>query len=333
MIEWEGFKGTKWQKSIDVDNFIESNYKEYTGDDSFLKGISKSTAKVWKKCKKLLAKEAISGVLDVETFTMSGIDNFDPGYIDKHNEVILGLQTDEPLKRIINPYGGLRMVKKSLDAYGFHLDKELELSFKEFRKTHNDGVFDAYTSDIRKARHSHLITGLPDAYGRGRIIGDYRRLALYGADYLIEAKKEDLEKLNNVTNLAVIQLREEVQEQIRALEQIKSMAMRYDIDVSKPATNAQDAIQWTYFAYLAAVKQNNGAATSIGRNAAFFDIYLERDIEKGVLTEEEAQELIDQFIIKLRLVRHLRTPEYNELFAGDPTWVTESIGGMMIDEK
>ena len=333
MIEWEGFKGTKWQKSIDVDNFIETNYKEYTGDDSFLKGISKSTAKVWKKCKKLLAKEAISGVLDVETFIMSGIDNFDPGYIDKHNEVILGLQTDEPLKRIVNPYGGLRMVKKSLDAYGFHLDKELELNFKEFRKTHNDGVFDAYTSDIRKARHSHLITGLPDAYGRGRIIGDYRRLALYGADYLIEAKKADLEKLNNVTNLAVIQLREEVQEQIRALEQIKSMAMRYGIDVSKPATNAQDAIQWTYFAYLAAVKQNNGAATSIGRNAAFFDIYLERDIEKGVLTEEEAQELIDQFIIKLRFVRHLRTPEYNELFAGDPTWVTESIGGMMNDEK
>ena len=264
---------------------------------------------------------------------MSGIDNFDPGYIDKHNEVILGLQTDEPLKRIVNPYGGLRMVKKSLDAYGFHLDKELELNFKEFRKTHNDGVFDAYTSDIRKARHSHLITGLPDAYGRGRIIGDYRRLALYGADYLIETKKEDLEKLNNVTNLSVIQLREEVQEQIRALEEIKSMAMRYDIDVSKPATNAQDAIQWTYFAYLAAVKQNNGAATSIGRNAAFFDIYLERDIEKGVLTEEEAQELIDQFIIKLRLVRHLRTPDYNELFAGDPTWVTESIGGMMNDDK
>ena len=333
MIEWEGFKGTKWQKSIDVDNFIESNYKEYTGDESFLKGISKSTSKVWKKCRKLLAKESISGVLDVETFIMSGIDNFDPGYIDKHNEVILGLQTDEPLKRIVNPYGGLRMVKKSLDAYGFHLEKELELNFKEFRKTHNDGVFDAYTSDIRKARHSHLITGLPDAYGRGRIIGDYRRLALYGADYLIEAKKEDLEKLNNVTNLSVIQLREEVQEQIRALEQIKSMAMRYDIDVSKPATNAQDAIQWTYFAYLAAVKQNNGAATSIGRNAAFFDIYLERDIEKGVLTEDEAQELIDQFIIKLRLVRHLRTPEYNELFAGDPTWVTESIGGMMNDEK
>ena len=333
MIEWEGFKGTKWQKSIDVDNFIEQNYKEYTGDDSFLKGPTKSTSKVWKKCKKLLAKESISGVLDVETFIMSGIDSFEPGYIDRFNEVIVGLQTDEPLKRIVNPYGGLRMVKKSLDAYGFHLDKELELSFKDFRKTHNDGVFDAYTDDIKKARHNHLITGLPDAYGRGRIIGDYRRLALYGADFLIDEKKKDLLKLENITNISTIQLREEVNEQIKALEQIKSMASRYGIDVSKPATNAQDAIQWTYFAYLAAVKQNNGAATSIGRNAAFFDIYLERDIEKGVLTEEDAQELIDQFVIKLRLVRHLRTPEYNELFAGDPTWVTESIAGMMNDEK
>ena len=333
MIEWEGFKGTSWKKNIDVNNFVEVNYKEYTGDDTFLKGISKSTSKVWKRCKKLLAKEAISGVLDVETFIMSGIDNFEPGYISKGNEVIVGLQTDEPLKRIVNPYGGLRMVKKSLDSYGFHLDKELELNFKEFRKTHNDGVFDAYTSDIRKARHSHLITGLPDAYGRGRIIGDYRRLALYGADFLIAEKKKDLEKLNNISDTATITLREEVKEQIKALEQIKSMTLRYGIDVSKPAETAQDAIQWTYFAYLAAVKQNNGAATSIGRNAAFFDIYIERDIEKGILTEEEAQELVDQFVIKLRLVRHLRTPEYNELFAGDPTWVTESIGGMCDDEK
>lgn len=331
MKEWEGFKGTKWQTKIDVDAFLEANYKEYTGDDTFLKGISKSTSKVWKKCKKLLAKEAISGVLDVETYIMSGIDNFEAGYIDRFNEVIVGLQTDEPLKRIVNPYGGLRMVKKSLEAYGFHLDKELELNFKEFRKTHNEGVFDAYTAEIRKARHNHLITGLPDAYGRGRIIGDYRRLALYGADYLIEAKKADLEKLNNITDVSVIELREDVKEQIKALELIKKMAMRYDIDVSKPAETAQDAIQWTYFAYLAAVKQNNGAATSIGRNSTFFDIYIERDIEKGILTEEDAQELIDQFIIKLRLVRHLRTPEYNELFAGDPTWVTESIGGMMDD--
>ena len=329
MIAWEGFKGTKWQKSVNVNDFLESNYKEYTGDDTFLKGISKNTSKVWKKCKKLLAKEAISGVLDVDTFIMSGIDNFEPGYIDKSSEVIFGLQTDEPLKRIVNPYGGLRMVKKSLDSYGFHLEKELELSFKEFRKTHNDGVFDAYTDEIKKARHNHLITGLPDAYGRGRIIGDYRRLALYGADFLIEDKKKDLQKLTNITDVSVIQLREDVNEQIKALELIKKMASRYGFDVSKPANDAKEAVQWTYFAYLAAVKQNNGAATSVGRNTAFFDIYIERDIEKGILTEEEAQELIDQFVIKLRLVRHLRTPEYNELFAGDPTWVTESIGGMM----
>jgi len=333
MMEWEGFKGTKWQKNIDVDNFIEQNYKEYLGDDTFLSGISYNTEKVWKKCKKLLAKEAISGVLDVETFIMSGIDNFEPGYIDRKYEVIVGLQTDEPLKRIVNPYGGLRMVKKSLESYGFHLEKELEENIKEFRKTHNDGVFDAYTNEIKLARHNHLITGLPDAYGRGRIIGDYRRLALYGADFLIAEKKKDLEKLSDIVNISTIQLREDVKEQIKALEQIKSMASRYGFDVSKPASNAKEAIQWVYFAYLAAIKQNNGAATSIGRNAAFFDIYIERDIEKGILTEEYAQELIDQFVIKLRLVRHLRTPEYNELFAGDPTWVTESIGGMMDDEK
>ena len=333
MNEWNGFKGTKWKKSVDVEDFIISNYKEYTEDDSFLSGISKKTSKVWNKCKKLLAKEAISGVLDVETFIMSGIDNFEVGYIDRANEVIVGLQTDAPLKRIVNPYGGFGMVKKSLDAYGFHLEKELEESIREFRKTHNEGVFDAYTDEIKKARHNHLITGLPDAYGRGRVIGDYRRLALYGADFLIEQKKEDLNKLTDITDVSVIQLREDVKEQIKALELIKKMCLRYGFDVSKPATNAKEAIQWTYFAYLAAVKQNNGAATSVGRNTAFFDIYIEKDIESGLLTEEEAQELIDQFVIKLRLVRHLRTPEYNELFAGDPTWVTESIGGMLDDEK
>ena len=333
MKEWEGFKGTKWQNNIDVQNFIESNYKEYVDDDSFLTGISKKTSKVWNKCKKLLAKEAISGVLDVETFIMSGIDNFNVGYIDRSNEVIVGLQTDEPLKRIVNPYGGYRMVKKSLEAYGFHLDKELEQNFKEFRKTHNDGVFDAYTDEIKKARHNHLITGLPDAYGRGRIIGDYRRLALYGADRLIEQKKSDLSKLKEINDVVTIQLREEVSEQIKALELIKKMCERYGFDVSKPARNAKEAIQWTYFAYLAAIKQNNGAATSIGRNTTFFDIYIERDIESGILKEEEAQELIDQFVIKLRLVRHLRTPEYNELFAGDPTWVTESIGGMLDSDR
>lgn len=333
MEAWSNFKGTKWKKEIDVSDFIQNNYKEYTDDDSFLKGISKKTSKVWSKCKKLLAKEAISGVLDVDTFNMSGIDSFNPGYISRKDEVIVGLQTDEPLKRIVNPYGGLRMVEKSLEAYGYHLDQDLENKFKEYRKTHNEGVFDAYTSDIRVARHNHLITGLPDAYGRGRIIGDYRRLALYGIDFLIDKKKEDLDKLTDITSTDVIQLREDINEQIKALNDIKKMASRYGYDISKPAMNAKEAIQWTYFAYLAAAKQNNGAATSIGRNTTFFDIYIENDIQKGILTEEEAQELIDQYVIKLRLIRHLRTPEYNELFAGDPTWVTESIGGMLDSSK
>ena len=333
MNEWEGFSGTKWKKDIDVADFIKCNYTEYTSDESFLKGCSKKTAKVWNKCSKLLKKEAISGVLDVDTYNMSGIDSFDAGYIDRANEVIVGLQTDKPLKRIVNPYGGLRMVKKSLESYGYHLDKKLEEQFSEFRKTHNEGVFSAYTNDIRVARHNHLITGLPDAYGRGRIIGDYRRVALYGIDFLIECKEKDLEKYKDISNISIIQLREDITEQIKALNLMKKMASRYGLDISKPASNAKEAIQFTYFAYLAAVKQNNGAATSIGRNTTFFDIYIERDMKKGILTEEEAQELIDQYVIKLRLVRHLRTPEYNELFAGDPTWVTESIGGLLDSEK
>ena len=332
MDEWEGFKGTKWQKSIDVEDFITSNYHEYREDESFLKPASKKTIKLWEKCKKLLKKEAISGVLNVETYRISGIDSFDPGYIERHNEVIVGLQTDEPLKRIINPYGGMRMVTSALESYGYALDKDIERHFNEFRKTHNEGVYDAYTNDIRRAHHTKLITGLPDAYGRGRIIGDYRRCALYGIDILIEKKKEDLLKLENISDIAVIQLREDINEQIKALGQIKKMAYRYGFDISKPAKDAKEAIQWTYFAYLAAVKQNNGAATSIGRNTTFFDIYIERDIEKGILTEAKAQELIDQYVIKLRLVRHLRTPSYNELFAGDPTWVTETIGGVIDKE-
>jgi len=333
MEAWEKFKGTKWKKNIDVENFIETNYKEYLNDESFLVGISEKTSKVWHKCKKLLAKESITGVLDVETHIISGIDNFEPGYIDRKNEVIVGLQTDEPLKRIINPYGGMRVVKKSLESYGYTMDKEVERYFNEFRKTHNDGVFDAYTKDIRKARTNHLITGLPDAYGRGRLIGDYRRLALYGADFLIEAKENDLLKLEDPITQSTIRLREEVREQIKALKEIKQMASRYGFDVSKPATTAKEAIQWLYFAYLAGAKQNNGAATSIGRNTTFLDIYIERDIEAGILTEKEAQELIDQYVIKLRFIRHLRAPEYNALFAGDPTWVTESIGGMLDDER
>ena len=332
-VAWEGFKGVKWQRSIDVANFIEMNYDEYTGDETFLTGKSSKTAKVWKKCESLLKKEAISGVLDVETDIIAGIDNFEPGYIDRKNEVIVGLQTDEALKRIINPYGGMRMVKKSLEAYGFRMDKDLHDKFVEFRKTHNDGVFDAYTKDIRKARSNHLITGLPDAYGRGRIIGDYRRMALYGADYIIVKKEEDLDKLSSTINNSTIRIREEVREQIKALKETVKMASRYGYDISKPATCAKEAVQWLYFAYLAAVKQNNGAATSIGRNTTFIDIYIKRDMDKGILTEEDAQEIIDQFVIKLRLVRHLRTPEYDSLFAGDPTWVTESIGGMLNDTK
>ncbi len=332
-VAWEGFKGVKWQRNIDVANFIEMNYDEYTGDETFLTGKSSKTAKVWKKCESLLKKEAISGVLDVETDIIAGIDNFEPGYIDRKNEVIVGLQTDEALKRIINPYGGMRMVKKSLEAYGFRMDKDIYDKFVEFRKTHNDGVFDAYTKDIRKARTNHLITGLPDAYGRGRIIGDYRRMALYGADYIIAKKEEDLDKLSSTINNSTIRIREEVREQIKALKETVKMALRYGYDISKPAMNAKEAVQWLYFAYLAAVKQNNGAATSIGRNTTFIDIYIKRDMDKGILTEEEAQEIIDQFVIKLRLVRHLRTPEYDSLFAGDPTWVTESIGGMLDDTK
>ncbi len=329
---WKGFNGDKWKETIDVSDFILNNYKEYRGDDSFLCGISNKTKKVWEKCEKLLAKEAKVGLLDVETKAVSGINTFKPGYIDKRNEVIVGLQTDKPLKRIVNLYGGTRMAEKALAAYKRELDPTIKKHFWEYRKTHNDGVFDAYTPEIRKARKAGLITGLPDAYGRGRIIGDYRRVALYGIDFLIEEKKKDKEKID-VSSEENIRLREEVAEQIKALEEIKKMAMGYGFDISKPATTAQEAVQWLYFGYLASVKENNGAAMSLGRTSTFLDIFIERDMKKGLLTEEQAQELIDQFIIKLRLVRHLRTPDYDEIFAGDPTWVTESVGGMADDEK
>lgn len=328
--EWRNFQGSSWKESINVAKFIEENYKEYVGDDSFLVGPTDKTRKVWKRCEDLLDEELKNGILDVEVKKVSGINNFDPGYIDKDNEVIVGLQTDAPLKRIVNPYGGMRMVEQSLSAYGYELDAELKRHFNTYRRTHNDGVFAAYTSDIRKARHVGLLTGLPDAYGRGRIIGDYRRVALYGTDFLIEQKKEDLNKLESLELTEYrIRLREEISMQIGALNEIKAMAASYGYDISNPAKNAKEAVQWTYFGYLAAIKENNGAAMSLGRTSTFLDIYIERDIAEGVLTEEEAQELIDQFIIKLRIARHLRTPEYNELFAGDPTWVTESIGGML----
>ena len=333
MKEWEGFKGEVWQKEINVRDFIINNYEEYTGDSSFLCGPTEKTKKVWDKCSKLILEEGKKGVLDIDLEHVSGIDNFDAGYIDKDNEVIVGLQSDQPLKRIINPFGGTRMVDKSLEAYNYVLDKEYYKNFKQFRKTHNDGVFDAYTPEIRSARTVGLLTGLPDAYGRGRIIGDYRRVALYSIDYLIEKKQEDLLKITGPMSDDVIRLREEVSEQIKALKSIKSMALKYGYDISGPAKDAKEAIQWTYFGYLAAIKENNGAAMSLGRTSTFLDIYINRDLKNGVLTESDAQELIDQFIIKLRIARHLRTPEYDELFSGDPTWVTESIGGMTIDGK
>ena len=329
---WDKFKGSTWKNEINVSDFIINNYKEYKGDESFLEGPTEKTNKVWNKCKKLIKEEMEKGVLDIDTKTMSGIDAFKPGYIDKENEVIVGLQTDAPLKRMINPYGGIRMVYNELDAYGYKLDEDVDKKFNEYRKTHNQGVFDAYTKEIRRARSAHLLTGLPDAYGRGRIIGDYRRIALYGIDFLIEKKQEDLDNITDI-NEETIKLREEVSEQIRALQKIKSMAEKYGCDISKPAENAKEAVQWLYFGYLAAIKENNGAAMSLGRTSTFLDIYIEKDIEEGKLIEQEACELIDQFIIKLRIARHLRTPEYNDLFAGDPTWVTESIGGMLDETR
>ena len=328
---YKGFSGEKWREGIDVADFIKSNYKEYKGDDSFLSPISSKTKKVWEKCEKLLHKEAKVGLLDVELDAVSGITSFKPGYIDKKNEVVVGLQTDKPLKRIVNLYGGTRMADKALEAYNKKLNPTLEKHFRECRKTHNDGVFDVYTPEIRRARKAGLLTGLPDAYGRGRIIGDYRRVALYGVDKLIEFKQKDYAKID-VSSEENIRLREEVAEQVRALNKLKEMANSYGYDISKPAKNAYEAVQWLYFAYLAGVKEDNGAAMSLGRTSTFLDIYIERDLQRKLMTEKDAQELIDQFIIKLRLVRHLRTPEYDEIFAGDPTWVTESVGGMLDDE-
>ncbi len=329
MDSYRNFKGESWKKNIDLEDFIKSNYTLYEGDESFLEGTTEKTDKVWNRCKKLIQEELEKGILDVDTKTVSGINAFNPGYIDKDNEVIVGLQSDAPLKRIVNPYGGTRMVKESLAAYGYEWDKDVAEKFTTYRKTHNDGVFDAYTTDIRKARHVGLLTGLPDAYGRGRIIGDYRRIALYGIDFLIEEKKKDLLDLEKKEiDENIIRLREEVSMQIKALDEIKQMASRYGFDISLPATNAKEATQWLYFGYLAAIKENNGAAMSLGRTSTFLDIYIERDLKEGTINEKEAQEIIDQFIIKLRLARHLRTPEYNDLFAGDPTWVTESIGGI-----
>ncbi len=329
MEEWKNFKKGVWCDEINVSNFIQENYKSYDGNEEFLSGTTEKTDKVWSKCTRLLKEELARHVLDIDVDNMSGINSFKPGYIDKDNEVVFGLQTDAPLKRIVNPYGGIRMVYSELDAYGYKLNKDVDKYFNEYRKTHNQGVFDAYTPEIRKARHVGLLTGLPDAYGRGRIIGDYRRVALYGIDYLMEKKKYEWDNLyKGEMTEDLIRTREELSMQYRALKEIKDMASSYGFDISKPAKNSKEAIQWLYFGYLAAVKENNGAAMSLGRVDAFLDIYFERDLADGLIDEESIQELIDQFVIKLRLVRHLRTPEYDELFSGDPTWVTCSIGGI-----
>ena len=330
---WNDFIKGAWCDKIDVEDFIKLNYKEYTGNDNFLVGISDKTKNVWNKCEKLLKEELKNKVLDIDTEHFSSISGYDAGFIDKDNEVIVGLQTDAPLKRIVNPYGGFRMVRQELEAYNYELNKDLDKYFNMFRKTHNQGVFDAYTKEIRAARKSGLLTGLPDAYGRGRIIGDYRRVALYGIDYLIEEKQKDLDNIKSPMDDETIRLREEVSMQIRALEEMIIMADKYGIDIRKPAENAKEAVQFLYFGYLAAVKENNGAAMSLGRIDAFLDIYIENDMKNGILNEIDAQELIDQLVIKLRLVRHLRTPEYDELFSGDPTWVTCSIAGMLDNKK
>ena len=334
--QWEGFnKAGEWTKEIDVRGFIQDNYTPYEGDSKFLVGATDKTKKLWNKVLDLYKKERENGgVLDADCKTPSSINAYDAGYIDKDLEEIVGLQTDAPLKRAIMPNGGIRIVEKSAESYGFKVDPETEYIYHNLRKTHNDGVFEVYTPDIRAARSSHLLTGLPDGYGRGRIIGDYRRVALYGVDALIAEKKVELEILDtDEFTEEVIRNREEIGDQIKALNDLKAMAAKYGFDISVPASNAKEAIQWLYFGYLGAVKDQNGAAMSLGRTSTFLDIFIERDLQNGKLTESQAQELMDQFIIKLRLVRFLRAPEYNELFSGDPVWVTESIGGMGVDGR
>lgn len=333
--QWEGFeKSGEWTKEIDVRDFIQHNYTPYVGDESFLASNTEKTRKLWKEVLKLYEEERKKGILDVDSKTPSSVNAYEAGYIDKDLEEIVGLQTDKPLKRAIMPNGGIRIVEKSCESYGYKVDEQTSYTYHNLRKTHNDGVFEVYTQDVRAARSSHLITGLPDGYGRGRIIGDYRRVALYGVDALITEKKEELQILDeDEFTEEVIRDREEIADQIKALNDLKKMALKYGFDISLPAEDAKEAIQWTYFAYLAATKDQNGAAMSLGRVSTFLDIYIERDIQKGILTEEQAQELMDHFVMKLRMIRFLRTPEYNDLFSGDPVWVTESVGGMGIDGR
>ncbi len=331
---WNGFTSGIWETEINVRDFIQCNYTAYHGDDTFLKGATDRTQKLMKKLNQLfLFERQYGGVLDIDTDTVSSLTSYSPGYLDKDNELIVGLQTNRPLKRGVNPFGGIRMVRNACEAYGYKLSSKVEEEFR-YRTTHNDGVFRAYTDEMRQARRCHVITGLPDAYGRGRIIGDYRRVALYGVDRLIEEKRKDKNALTeNNFDTDRIRLDEELFQQIAFLGYMKEMAKMYGYDISRPAENTREAIQWTYFAYLAAIKEQNGAAMSLGRVSTFFDIYIERDLKNGTLTEEGAQELIDDFVMKLRMARHLRTPEYNELFGGDPMWITEGLGGMGEDGR
>ena len=333
-IFWRNFKGEVWKNEINVRDFIQQNYKEYTGDDSFLAKATERTNELMSKVQALFKLErAKGGVLDVDTDTVSSLTSYRAGYIDRDNELIVGMQTDAPLKRGLNPFGGMRMVKQACEAYGYDVSEKVKNEFK-YRTTHNDGVFRAYTDEMRLARKCHVITGLPDAYGRGRIIGDYRRVALYGVDRLIEEKTKDKKALNGSDfSVDMIRQSEELAQQINFLKKLKEMAIIYGFDIGEPAKNAKEAIQWTYFGYLAAIKEQNGAAMSLGRVSTFFDIYIERDIEEGILTEEGAQELMDDFVMKLRIARHLRTPEYNELFGGDPMWITEAVGGTGLDNR
>ena len=330
---WHGFRAGLWQKEINVRDFIQQNYEPYHGDESFLKPATKRTQKIWDRLNQLFVEERRKGVLDVSPVP-SSITAHGPGYIDRENEIIVGLQTEAPLKRAIMPNGGFRLVVAALKAYGYEPDSHVVEAFTKYRKTHNDAVFDAYTADIRRCRSSHVLTGLPDAYGRGRIIGDYRRIPLYGVARLIERKQQEKSELDSAMSTdEIIRDREELAEQIRALKELAEMASAYGFDISGPARTAREAVQWLYFGYLAAVKEQNGAAMSLGRTSTFLDIYFERDFASGLLSEEQAQEIIDDFVIKLRIVRFLRTPEYDELFAGDPTWVTESIAGMGDDGR
>ena len=333
--EWEGFTPGKWcEEGINVRDFIQKNYTPYEGDEEFLEGPTEATKKLWDEVMELSKQEReAGGVLDMDTKIVSGITSHPAGYIDKDLEQIVGLQTDKPLKRSLQPFGGIRMAEGACESYGYKVDPEVEMIFTKYRKTHNQGVFDVYTPEMRMARKSAIITGLPDAYGRGRIIGDYRRIALYGIDMLIEDKKHQKDSVCGSMSEKKIRLREELQEQLNALAEMKELGNIYGYDISRPAKNAKEAVQWLYFGYLAAVKEQNGAAMSIGRTSTFLDIYIERDLKNGVITEKEAQELIDHFVMKLRLVKFARTPEYNSLFSGDPTWVTESIGGVGIDGR